>query len=156
MAIVPNTVRISGETDHDIGNLAAGVAIVPGMLVEQYPFATNVNRWRPHTTAAGMQSRFVALDSPGWNHSLTATAPVYAIGDVVPVWPMEIGDQAWMIIPSGQDIANADFLQSNGDGKLKEATATTAAANVAIFQAVPPGAPGAVVVDTRVRVQRVA
>jgi len=153
----PNTIRVSGDRTDDINNIPAGIAICPGYLVEQYAFGAGLNRWRPNTAAADVQKPFVALDSPEWNHSLTPaslTSPLYAIGDLVPVWPMEIGDLGWLWILSGQNIANSDYLQSAGDGTLKKATATTAAANVVQFQSMEN--PGAVTVPTRIVVQRVA
>lgn len=151
----PNTVRVAGERDHDINNISAGVAtIVPGYLVKQYAFGAGLNRWKPNDTAADVQQPFVALEMAGFNHTLTPTAPTYAIGDRVPVWPMEVGDEAWMVILSGQNIANSDYLQSAGDGTLKKATATTATANVVQFQAMDN--PGSVTVATRILVQRVA
>jgi hypothetical protein len=55
------------------------------------------------------------------------------------------------LIPSGADISNDEALQSNGDGMMKQATASTAAANVAWFKS--KSAPGAVTATTRVIVE---
>jgi hypothetical protein len=75
----------------------------------------------------------------------------YNAGSIVPVWVLRNGFKFWAIIGSGQNVNIADPLQSAGGGKLKAATATTAAAGVYRFQALE--SPGAVTVDTRVAVQ---
>jgi hypothetical protein len=56
------------------------------------------------------------------------------------------------LVPSGANITAGTLLQSNGNGMLKAATATTADANLAHFQALESTG-GAVAVTTRLRIQ---
>lgn len=148
----PNTIRLHhGIDDWIVNDIPAGVAITPGMLIERYLDA-GVEKWRPATSAAGIQPKVVALEVPG--HNLGIDDP-YQVGWNVAAWYLRTGYTFYGLLPSGQNIALADYLQSNGDGMLKEATATTAAANVAHFQCIKVG-PGAVTTTTRVRVEVIA
>lgn len=150
----PNTIWLGGpvhEVAHDdadgLGTHKASAAITPGMLVEQHADSGEL-KWRPHDTDSEQVSLAVALNQPYLNKGIDDD---YAIGDLVRVGWFAPGSTFYGIIPSGQDIAVGEYLQSNGDGKLKTASATTATANVAKFQSLD--APGAVVADTRIRVQ---
>lgn len=121
-----------GESGYTIVNeYTAGAAITPGMLIEKYDDA-GTTKWRPHSAAADMQDWWVALEQSEMN--LGVDDP-YAIGDLVKAAKMQKGSFFWGIVASGQTIANLARLQSNGDGRTKAATATTAAANVAYLQA---------------------
>jgi hypothetical protein len=148
----PNTILLHGGTIHDadhqdgISTHQAGVAITPGMLVEMYTNGTELN-WRPHASADEQVSTFVALDRS--ENNLTIDTAI-AIGDTVKVARLSPGDMFYGLIPSGQNISAGAFLQSNGDGKLKAAGATTATANVAKFRS--EDTTGAVTADTRLRV----
>jgi len=143
----PNKIRLHGETDHVENAYVAGVAITPGMLVEMYNVGGS-NRWRPCSSATNVITLAVALNQLFENK--TVDDP-YAVGDLVAAWFLEPGCEFWGILPSGQNIANGDYLQSNGDGKLKAATSSAASAGVARLQSLE--AIGAVTADTRVRVQ---
>lgn len=148
----PNKIMIAGDPTTVIRHHPAGVGtIVPGMLVEGYNNG-GIYSWRPHSNATNVAPAFIAIDEPILNQTLTATGPAYPVGYPVPVWPARLGDVAWMLVPSGQNVTVADGLQSNGDGKLKAATGSTAAANVQHFRALETA--GAVTADTRVSVQR--
>lgn len=149
----PNTIRLSGDAGFDDGSLIndipAGVATIrPGMLIEMYS-KSGVNAFRPNSSATNMPALLVALEQVEFNLGVDA---LYNTNDLVQAWNMESGNTFWGLIPSGQNIATADYLQSNGDGTLKAATAATAAANVARFQALESSG-GAVTVLTRLRVQ---
>ena len=52
-------------------------------------------------------------------------------GDNAIVHPIYPGMTLWPLIPSGQNITQGDQLQSNGDGRVKEATSIAASAGVA-------------------------
>jgi len=150
-ATSPNKIMIAGDPTTVIRHHPAGVGtIVPGMLIEGFNNG-GVYSWRPHSAAAGIAPAFIAIDEPILNQTLSTTGPAYGAGALIPVWPARLGDVAWMLIPSGQNVTVGDALQSNGDGKLKAATATTATGNVAHFRALETT--GAVTADTRVRVQ---
>ena len=147
----PNTILISQRDQVIIDDtLRCSAGITPGMLVEMAADSSEL-KWKVNAAAADMQYHAVALNAPYLNDSISTA---YATGDRVPVAFLTPGCVFYGIIPSGQDIAVGDHLQSNGDGKMKEATATTAAASVAHFQSLD--APGAVTADTRLRVVVVA
>lgn len=142
----PRTIHLAGPkvvVDH----LTAGGAITPGMLVEIYG-DSGVLKWRAHASATEQVSAAVALEESELNLGITNA---YASGERVKAAYLAPGSVFYGIIPSGQNISKGALLQSNGDGKLKAASATTAAANVAKFQALD--GPGSVLVDTRLRVQ---
>ena len=147
----PNTILLSQRDQVIIDDtLKASAAITPGMLVEMAASGGETT-WVANAAAADVQYKAVALNAPYLNDGIDTD---YASGDRVPVAFLTPGAVFYGIIPSGQDIAVGDHLQSNGDGKMKEATATTAAASVAHFQSLD--APGAVTADTRLRVVVVA
>lgn len=142
----PNVIILAG-TYELINDIVAGEAITPGQLVEKYSDG-GVIKWRKSTSATAVQNAHIAMDQPWLNKTVDDAC---AAGDQIPVAILKPGGVFWGLIPSGQDIAIADYLQSNGDGNLKEATATTAAASVAKYQALD--APGAVTELSRVRVE---
>lgn len=148
----PNTILLGGglpggDGGHTIDNeIVAGVVITPGMIIELYT-DTDKAKWRPHASAAEMVSVVVALEKSLHNKTIDDT---YAINDLVLAAHLRHGSEFYALVPSGQDISSGEFMQSNGDGKLKTASATTAAANVARFQA--RETIGAVTADTRCRV----
>jgi len=146
----PNTIILSGRKEHEIVNDLPVVAVgaKPGMFVEGYLAPGNIRAWRPHSDAARELSAFILLEQDIEN--LTVDSP-YGSGDLAIVHPVRAGMTLWALLPSGQNIAAMDFLQSNGDGRVKAASAVTAAANVARIQALE--AIGPTTVDTRIRVQ---
>lgn len=149
----PNTILLGGGGPGAEGaatyvnNIKAGAEITPGMLIETYNDG-GVTKWRAHSGAAEVGSVAVALEQLMMNLGVD---DVYAVDDLVLAAVLRPGSMWWALVPSGADIANQDFLQSNGDGLLKEATATTAAAGVARFKS--HDQLGAVTVRTRVRAE---
>lgn len=71
----------------------------------------------------------------------------YAADDLVKVGVMHPGSRFYGLIPSGQDIAPGDVLQSNGDGKFK-AVGTGHGKFVAV-----ESSGGTVTEDTRLRIE---
>ena len=142
----PNTIHLAGPKVL-VDDLVAGGAITPGFLVEMYD-DSGANKWRANASATEICAVAVALDRPELNKGID---DAYAAGDLVAVAFLAPGSVFYGLIPSGQDIANGDLLQSNGDGKLKAATATTQDAALGRFQALDN--PGSVTADTRLRVQ---
>lgn len=143
----PTAICVFGDCSHPVNDLAAGEAITPGHLVEMYDDG-GVNKWRKHATSTEQVTLAVAMEQGEMNKGVDDTC---AAGDLAKVWFLKPGDVFWGLIPSGQTIANAAKLQSNGGGTLKAATATTAAANVARFQSLDNL--GAVTTLTRCRIQ---
>lgn len=122
--------------------LPAVEAITPGMLVEPQDDSGTL-KWGVHDTADDPTPRAVALDQIEMNKGVD---DAYAAGDLVKVGYFLSGDRFWGLIPSGQDITQGDYLQSNGDGKLK-------AFGSGVGQFVAVSSPGAVNEDTRVWVE---
>lgn len=159
----PNTIRLAGPADLPSATLldqyvAKSSTIKPGYLVEMVNDGGAL-KWQEHSSAAGQCPMFVALEDAIWGADYISSTVgnrgsvdyLYPAGSIVPVWALRTSFKFWGIIPSGQNVNAGDALQSNGDGKLKAATATTASANVYRFQALD--SPGAVTADTRVVVQ---
>ena len=149
----PNTIYLGGGDGPGgesgctiINDYVAIEQITPGMLLE-YHDDGGVLKWGVHDAAADQGSVVVALDQTLLNLGVD---DVYAAGDLVMAGALRPGATFWGLIPSGQTIAVAAKLQSNGDGKLKAATADTAAANVARFVALEAKTATA---DTRIRVE---
>lgn len=143
----PRTIILAGG-EVVIDDILASEAITPGHLVELFSASAGVNKWRKNSSATNITPMFVAINQPELNLGLETAC---AAGDLIPVAALEKGDIFYGLLPSGQNIANGDLLQSNGDGTMKAATDAAAAANVAKFQALDNI--GAITVQTRVRVQ---
>lgn len=132
-----------------VNDRVASEAITPGMLVEMISSGSD-QKWRKNASATEQVEIAVALNQPELNLGVD---DAYAAGDLVNVWKPGVGDVFWGLIQSGEDIAEGDLLQSASGGYVKEATATTASANLAKFKAL--SSPGAVTADTRVVVERI-
>lgn len=151
----PNRILIStgshaGEGAR-IGDLPAGAAITPGMGIEMYALSAGVNAWRPQSGALNTAPMIFALDRPEFN---TAFSTAYAIGDQVKAYAAQFGDILYVILLSGQTVANGGYVQPDGTGKFKASTAVTATSNLGRLQCLDN--PGAVGADTYIRVQVVA
>ena len=142
----PRVVHLAGPKT-EVNDLRSSAIITPGYLVEMHDDSDEL-KWRSNASATEQVAIAVALDQPELNKGVDDT---YAAGDLVRAAFLAPGSVFWGLIPSGQDISFAELLQSNGDGLLKTAGTTTAAANTAKFQSLD--APGSVVVATRIRVQ---
>ena len=127
----PNTIHLAGEAVQ-IGDLAAGVAICPGMLIEPYVPSGTINRVRPHATASVATAPNFAVEQSDVNKGVNDG---YAVNDLVQSKIGTRGAKFWAIIPSGQNITFGQKLESNGDGTLK-AYATLGAALVSAAESV--------------------
>lgn len=147
--LIPNTILLTGrERAYIIDKWPLiDTDAKPGHFVEKFN-SSGTLAWRKVTSATNMPSKFILLENDLNNDDLDTA---YTSGDFVPVACLEVGMVVWPIVASGQDITNGDFCQQAGDGTIKEATATTAAANVAHYQALETL--GAVTADTRLRLE---
>jgi hypothetical protein len=127
----PNTIWLGGPRQQ-VNDLAAGVTICPGMLVERYNPSGTIVRLRPHATADVSTGRFVATEASMLNKSVNDG---YAVADLVECAELTGGSSAWMLIASGQNITAGQKLQSAGDGSLK-AYATLGAAIFSALESV--------------------
>jgi hypothetical protein len=113
--LAPRTIHLGGPAVL-INDASVGVATTPGMLVERYN-NSGALQFRPNTQSTNVpQTPAVALNASMLNHT---TDDVYAVGDLAEVAILSPGASAWMLIPSGQNITQGAFLESNGDGTLK-------------------------------------
>jgi len=151
MARNPNVINLSGIIGPGdlIDKYPAGVAVTPGMQCVLYNNSGTLSI-KPQDTAANMQSALIALSRPEENKSVS---DAYAVGDRVPLWKVPIGEEVWIIVITAITVTQGDYLQSNGDGKFKLATANTAAVNVAAYQALETL--GLTSGDTRCKAMRV-
>lgn len=142
-------IHIAGEIEK-IGDFPAGEDdILPGMQVESFRDTDGAQKWRKQATDVNMQSAFIALEMV----SLGVDYP-YMKDDIMNVGRFQGGSIFWGFIPSGQDIALSEHLQSNGGGTgtFKTAAAETAAGNVAHFRAHEEI--GAVLTRTRIAIEK--
>lgn len=131
MAIVkyaPNTVWLAGGGDQ-IGDIPAGVAIVPGMLIERYLNTTAMFRPCTIVTALGVSPTF-ALNQSMLNKGVGLPSGVaadnYAIGDLVEAVIGKSGTTIWALVATAAPaIAIGDKLESAGDGTVRKFTTGT-------------------------------
>ena len=128
----PNTIWLGGTRPIEVGDLAAGVAICPGMLIENYVPSGTIHRVRPHATASVQTAPNFAVEQSEVNKGVNDG---YAIGDLVRSKIGRGGSTFWAIIASGQSIAFGQKLESAGDGTLK-AYATVGAAIASAMETV--------------------
>lgn len=146
----PNTVYLGGGDGPGgesgmtlVNDEVTGVAARPGMLAQTYDDG-GVSKWRPHASAAGtFAQKAFYIEQIEMNKGVDDD---YAIGDLAKVGIMRPGCLVWALVPSGQNIVPGDFLESNGDGYLKEGTTHPVAM-------AKESTGGAVTVLTRVRVE---
>lgn len=112
----PRTIHLGGRVV-EVNDVAAGVAITPGMLLLRY--SSSGVKYKPHDSASIEAVPVVALNPSMLNKSIDDT---YSIGDLVEAAVGEKGATFYMLIPSGQNVAAGAMLESNGDGKLKAGT----------------------------------
>lgn len=111
-----NTIYLLGQPVYNEDG-AAGEAITPGMLV------TGVTTLVKNATADAVGPVTVALEREEMGKSIDDD---YAVGDTVKVGAFKGGSRFLGILASGQNVAEGALLASNGAGKLKSGTATTA------------------------------
>lgn len=145
----PHTILLSGRERATIINdlPVIDTGAKPGHFVELFD-SSGTLAWRKVTSATNVQSCFILLEQDIQNLGLD---DAYNTGDNAIVAVLERGMMAYPLVPSGQDISQADYLQMNGDGTLKEATSAAAGDGVACYQALETI--GAVTALTRIRVQ---
>lgn len=139
----PNTVFLGGDRTQ-VNDLAASEAITPGHLIERFNNG-GVIRWRKHSSAGGDTAAAVATDQSMLNKGVD---DAYAANDLVEASILHKGAEAWMFIPSGQNISAGDKLESAGTGLLR-----ILAAGKALFIALENKP--SVVATTRIRVEAI-
>lgn len=117
MAIVkqaPRVVHLAGKGEL-LNEHHAYEELTPGMLLERYLDGSTI-KWKKQVTASIDVARIVCLDRPELNQDLDTVVPA---GDIVNAFIPQRGATINAIIASGQNIANGEYLESAGGGKLQ-------------------------------------
>jgi len=136
----PNTIYLGGPRT-EIGDIAAGEAITPGMLIERYN-SSGTMLLRKHSVSGGAGAMF-ATEQNMLNRGVNDD---YNVGDLVEATMGAPGTKWQAIIASGASITQGDKLESAGNGKLKAYSAGLTA-----FTALETKT--GVLADTRIRVE---
>jgi len=91
----------------------AVAAITPGMLLE----LTSAGKVQAHSSAGGNALPMFATEDALQGRSID---DAYVADDPVQVWVPGRGDIVLGILADGENVAIGDYLESNGDGKLKK------------------------------------
>lgn len=107
-----NTIKVKKYSDV-IEEFEAGGTIYPGMLVK----LNSDNEVIAHDSAGARALMMVALENELEGQDIDTA---YAEGDPVQVWVPYRGDNAYMVLADGQNIAIGDMLESAGNGYLRK------------------------------------
>lgn len=132
----------------------AGGTITPGMLLKR----SSATQVIAHNVSGGNAMKLFALENGMIGDTITDN---YVSGDQVQMAVFRPGDEAYLILKQGQNVAVGDPLESNGDGKLKKHTAntidTTASVTETIYESAIVGyaleAVNASSADARIKVE---
>jgi hypothetical protein len=144
--------RIGSHDGSAVIGYRANAAFSPGDLVELVASGSEL-KWRQNGSATEMCAKTVALDKPAETDN-TGIDDAYAADENVEVAAVHVGAVWYAMATSGETVAIGTLLQSNGDGEVKAATATTQDAQLGWMQSLD--ALGTIAVDTRCRVTRIA
>lgn len=142
----PRTVHLGGRITV-VNDLVASEAITPGHLIERFN-SSGTQKLRKHSTAGGFAVRLVALNQSMLNKGID---DAYAAADLVEAAVLSPGATAYMLIGSGQNITNSQFLESTGDGTLRLQSST----NTRVAQALETVDNSAGLTAARIRVEAV-
>lgn len=111
----PKTILLAGEPLAYERVSASGSAIIPGQLLE----ITTGGTVQEHSVAGGNASVLVARAEEYAGGSIDTA---YAAADTVPYYVGRSGDQFYMWLADGEDVAIGNYLESDGNGDLQEHT----------------------------------
>lgn len=136
----PKTVLLKG--DPLAGEALAGGAISPGDLIAKNSAGAVV----VHGTASAKTAKLIARELEITGKGLSDN---YASADQVIYWNARSGDEYYMFLQAGEDVAIGDLLESAGDGTLQAVTT----GGEPLFEAVEAlDLSGTGAVDTRMKV----
>jgi len=98
---------------------ATAVAILPGSMLT----VDSAQKVLAHDLGGGPGGALFAIENDSRGQEVTDT---YLAGDQVQYRAFQKGDEVLCRIKDGESIVAGDWLVSNGDGTMKEATATSA------------------------------
>ena len=90
----------------------ANTTITPGMLVE----LNSANEVLPHNTPGGWSDKWVAVENDIAGDDLDHA---YLAGEVVLINVCKPGDEVYILVADGENIAIGDDLESDGNGKVR-------------------------------------
>jgi hypothetical protein len=115
-----NTIKLKKYSDViEEYEVAAGVTITPGMLIEM----NADGKVLPHSAVGEFAEKMFALENELEGKGIDDN---YVADDKVQCWIAGRGDQVNALLADGQDIAIGDLLESDGNGYLQEAVAESA------------------------------
>ncbi len=94
--------------------LATAVAILPAYLIERVPGAATV---RAHSIAGGRAQNLYAIEDSNQGKEVT---DAYAVSARIQFVAPRSGDEILVVLQASENIAIGDWLESNGDGTVRE------------------------------------
>lgn len=92
----------------------ANAELYPGHLLERM----STDKVRKHSTSEGTCALpMFAIEDENQGNGID---DAYAADDRVVCWIPQRGDQVYAVLADGENVAIGDYLESNGDGTLKE------------------------------------
>jgi hypothetical protein len=127
----PHTVTLGGNPITDEA-LAANGPITPGMLLLRLAAGTV----RPHNSAGGRAEALFAVEA---DYVGAGIDDQYETGETVTFSKCRKGDRVYAFLAAGQDVAKGAFLESNGAGALRAATAGAVTGSAPVTGVTLPG-----------------
>ena len=117
---MPNSVKLKAYNEVN-NEYVAAAAITPGQLVE----LDGNGEVQPHSSAGQNALAMIAVEDYLQGKGIDED---YAADDQVQCWVPTKGDEAYMILADGENVADGDFLESDGNGNLQKHEADSAGA----------------------------
>ena len=111
----PKRIHLAGSGRHE--EIRAGGAITPGDLCARNSSGQAI----VHGVGGGAAEKLFALEDALQGNTITDN---YASSDLASFVHAQPGDHIYAWLAAGESVDPSDFLSSNGDGTLKEATST--------------------------------
>jgi hypothetical protein len=112
----PNTIILAGNPPVTT-DIEAGAALIPGYLLQMEADGDGTPQWNVHGTADGpVHGMILLLENGELNKGVSDAC---ADGETVKAAHLRSGDQAWVLVPSAENLVIGTRLQSNGDGRFK-------------------------------------
>lgn len=118
--MAPNTIllNVRSQFEKEFPLSSASTPIKPGMLVE----LTAARKAIPHDAAAGVpKPLLVAVEAP-WREGADIETEYDVANEQVPCHYALSGDELYMMLEAGANVAKMDQLESSGNGHLQAAT----------------------------------
>lgn len=117
VATTPSTILLKGEPTRY--EREADGTISPGMMVQ----LDSDGKVTVHASAEGPTARWFAVENDIAGDDLDHD---YLVGEVVQIHAAKTGDEMYLYVDAGENVAIGDFLESDAAGKLKKYVADSA------------------------------